>query len=264
MSLEPSFFKNQFDFSGKVAIITGGSSGIGFETARMLLAGGARVLLTGRDEIKGEKAVRKLGKGPCQKINFLKADVSKTGQCKKIICSTIEQYGKIDIVINNAGVFKANPIENVTEKEFDWIVDTNLKGAFFICKYAVPYLKKNKAGAVINVSSDAGLQGNNLSSAYCASKGGLTIFTKALALELASYGIRVNCVCPGDIATPMLDNDLETRSDSKKYLKALTESYPVGRLGRPEEVASVICFLASGASGFVTGAAWSVDGGITA
>ncbi|MCF8090811.1 MAG: SDR family oxidoreductase, partial [Desulfotignum sp.] len=263
MNLEPSFFKNQFNFSGKVAIITGGSSGIGFETARILLAGGARVLLTGRDGIKGEKAVRELEKQPGPKVNFLKADVSKPDQCEKIVCSTIKLYGKIDIVINNAGVFKANPIENVTEKEFDWIVDTNLKGAFFICKYAVPFLKRNRAGAVINVSSDAGLQGNKLSSAYCASKGGLTLFTKALALDLASFGIRVNCVCPGDISTPMLDKDLETRSDPKQYLNALTESYPVGRLGDPEEVAWVICFLASGASDFVTGAAWSVDGGIT-
>ncbi len=256
-------FKYQFDFSGKVAVITGGSSGIGYETARMLLAGGAKVLLTGRDETKGEKAVRQLEESG-QKIVFCKADVSKPAQCKKVICSAVKQYGKINIVINNAGVFKANPIEKVTEKEFDFMINTNLKGPFFVCKYAVPFLKKNKAGAIINVSSDAGLQGNRLSSVYCASKGGLTIFSKALALDLASYGIRVNCVCPGDIATPMLDKDLETRSDPDKYLETLTGSYPVGRLGRPEEVASVICFLASGASDFVTGAAWSVDGGITA
>ncbi len=256
-------FKHQFEFSGKVAIVTGGSSGIGYETARMLLAGGAKVLFTGRDESKGEKAIRQLEE-PGQTINFFKADVSKPIQCKKVICSAVKQYGKIDIVINNAGVFKANPIEKVTVKEFDCMINTNLKGPFFICKYAVPFLKKNKAGAIINVSSDAGLQGNKLSTAYCASKGGLTIFSKALALDLASHGIRVNCVCPGDIATPMLDKDLETRSDPEKYLETLTGSYPVGRLGRPEEVASVICFLASGASDFVTGAAWSVDGGITA
>jgi NAD(P)-dependent dehydrogenase (short-subunit alcohol dehydrogenase family) len=254
---------NQFKFSEKVAVVTGGSSGIGYETARMLLAGGARVVLTGRDGVKGEKAAKRLSK-PGRKPYFFKADVSKPAQCKKVICAAVKEYGKIDIVINNAGVFKANPIENVTEKEFDWILDTNLKGAFFICKYAVPFLKKNKAGAIINVSSDAGLQGNKLSSVYCASKGGLTIFSKALALDLASHGIRVNCVCPGDIATPMLDRDLEKRSDPEKYLETLTGSYPVGRLGRPEEVASVICFLASGASDFVTGAAWSVDGGITA
>jgi len=263
MTSDANLFGCQFDFSKKVAIVTGGSSGIGYETARMLLAGGAKVLLTGRDEIKGEKAVRQLGE-PGQKLNFLKADVSKTAQCKKIISSAIGQYGKIDIVVNNAGVFNANPIENVTEKEFDRIINTNLKGPFFVCKYAVPFLKENKGGSIINVSSDAGLQGNRLSSVYCASKGGLTIFSKALALDLASYGIRVNCVCPGDIATPMLDKDLKTRSDPEKYLETLTGSYPVGRLGRPEEVASVICFLASGISDFVTGASWSVDGGITA
>lgn len=255
--------KHLGDLSDKVAVITGGSSGIGYETARMLLAQGAKVAFTGRDGTKGEKAVQQLAQ-PDREISFFKADVSKPAQCKRVICSAVKQYGKIDIVINNAGVFKANPIENVTEKEFDWILDTNLKGAFFICKYAVPFLKKNRTGAIINVSSDAGLQGNKLSSVYCASKGGLTIFSKALALDLASHGIRVNCVCPGDIATPMLDKDLETRCDPERYLKTLTESYPVERLGRPEEVASVICFLASGACEFVTGAAWSVDGGITA
>jgi NAD(P)-dependent dehydrogenase (short-subunit alcohol dehydrogenase family) len=205
MTLESGTVKLPFDFSGKVAIVTGGSSGIGFETARMLLAGGARVLMSSRDEIKGGLAVRELEKETSQKVHFVKADVSKPDQCEKIINSAVQRYGTIDIVINNAGVFRANSIENVTEEEFDWIVDTNLKGAFFICKYAVPFLKKNRAGAVINVSSDAGLHGNKLSSAYCASKGGLTLFTKALALDLAFYGIRVNCVCPGDILTPMLD-----------------------------------------------------------
>lgn len=264
MTLESCLGKQLFDFSDKVVIITGGSSGIGFETARMLLAGGAGVIMGGRDEIKGERAVRELEKQTGQKVHFVKADVSEPDQCETIINSAVQRYGKIDIVINNAGVFKANPIENVTEEEYDRIVDTNLKGAFFICKYAVPFLKKNRAGAVINVSSDAGLHGNTLSTAYCASKGGLTLFTRALALDLASYGIRVNCVCPGDIATPMLDKDLETRKDPEAYLNALTASYPVRRLGRPEEVASVICFLASGISDFVTGAAWSVDGGITA
>jgi len=262
MASEAVLLKCPFDFSGKVAIITGGSSGIGYETARMILAGGAKVLLIGRNEVKGEDTIRQLG--GCQNARFFKADISKPVQCKKAINSAVEQFGTIDIVVNNAGVFKANPIEDVTEKEFDWIVDTNLKGAFFICKYAVPFLKKSKSGAIINISSDAGVQGNKLSSAYCASKGGLTIFSKALALDLASNGIRVNCVCPGDITTPMLDKELKARSDPEKYLEALTGSYPVGRLGRPEEVASVICFLASGISDFVTGATWSVDGGITA
>lgn len=255
--------KYKFNFSGKVAVVTGGSSGIGFETARMLINGGANVLFTGRDEIKGDIAAEQLKKSGSN-LTFLKADISIPEQCKKVVFSAVEQYGRIDIVINNAGIFKANAIENVTESEFDRIIDTNLKGAFFMCKYAVPFLKKNKSGTIINVSSDAGLQGNKLSSAYCASKGGLTVLSKALALDLASYGIRVNCVCPGDISTPMLHKDLETRRNPEKYMEILTKSYPVGRLGRPEEVASVICFLVSGASEFTTGAAWTVDGGITA
>ncbi len=255
--------KQNFDFSDKVALITGGTSGIGFETARQLLFAGAKVVLTGRNKIKGDTAIQRLEQF-AGNVSFLRADVSDVTQCKTVIQKTVERFDTINIVINCAGVFLATPIEEVTEKEYDWIVDTNLKGTFFICKYCVPILRKNNGGVIINISSDAGLQGNKLSTAYCASKGGVTIFSKALAVDLAREGIRVNCVCPGDIATSMLDEDLKTRARPEKYLAELTQSYPVGRLGQPEEVACVICFLASDASSFVTGAAWSVDGGITA
>ena len=139
-----------------------------------------------------------------------------------------------------------------------------VKGTYFICKYAVQKFRAQGHGSIVNVSSDAGLQGNKKLSLYCASKGAITIMSKALAVDLAPHNIRVNCVCPGDIYTPMLDADLQRESDPDAYLQGLIGPYPVGRLGRAEEVARVIVFLASEASPFTTGAAWSVDGGITA
>ena len=152
----------------------------------------------------------------------------------------------------------------MTEYDYDLLMNTNIKGTYFMCKAVLPELKKKRGCSIVNVSSDAGLKGNYLCSAYCASKGAVTIFTKALALETASYGIRVNCICPGDIFTPLTEKQLEKESSRELALREMSSVYPLGRIGTDYEAASVIVFLASDAAGFVTGAAWSVDGGLTA
>ena len=251
----------QLNLSDQVALITGGTSGIGLSAARFLLEAGAKVLITGRNAERGALALTELGQNK-NTLNFFPADVSKVIDCKRSINKVIELYGKLDVVVNSAGIYIASPIEQVTETAYDQVIDINLKGTFFMCKYAVPELRKTE-GCIVNVSSDSGIKGNPLETVYCASKGAITIFTKALAVDLAKDNIRVNCVCPGDIQTPMLDKDMAQSKNPDKYLHELTSRYPVGRLGNPEEVASVICFLASDASPFTTGAAWSVDGGIT-
>ena len=251
----------KLEFSNQVVLITGGTSGIGLSTARLLLESGGRVLITGRNVKRGEKALNELHLHQ-NYLDFFQADVSQVNDCRLSVEKAVERFGKLDVLINSAGIYTASPIENVTETEYDHLMDINVKGTFFMCKYAVPELRKTQ-GNIVNVSSDSGIKGNPLEALYCASKGAVTIFTKALALDLAKENINVNCVCPGDIHTPMLDRDMAESDNPEQYLKELKSRYPSGRIGNPEEIAATICFLASGISPFTNGAAWSVDGGIT-
>lgn len=247
---------------GKVALITGGTEGIGFATAELFLKEGAKVVITGRSREKGEKALRSLRR--FGEVAFVQGDVSKDADAKKMVESTVKRYGRIDILFNNAGVYLEKLAEDMSEEEWDRIIDTNLKGTFLVSKYAIPYMKRQRSGAIINNSSDAGLVGNPSCPAYCASKGGVTIMTKAMALDYAKYNIRVNCVNPGCVDTPMLAQEARASGRPRAYMKRMRESHPIGRVAKPEEVAYAVLFLASDDASFVTGAALSVDGGITA
>ena len=251
----------------KVVLITGGTSGIGLSSAEIFLQEGAWVMICGRSDQRGQEAKQHLlGTQPdaVERLQFVAGDVSVVRDCRHLVSHALEQFGGLDIVVNSAGIAFNHQIDDIDEVKFDRLMNTNVKGTYFICKYAVQQFRAQGHGNIVNVSSDAGLQGNKALSLYCASKGAVTIMSKALAVDLAPHNIRVNCVCPGDIHTPMLDADLQREGDPAAYLQGLIEPYPIGRLGRAEEVARVIVFLASEASPFTTGAAWSVDGGITA
>jgi len=253
----------KIDYTNKTTLITGGTSGIGFSTAKMFLEKNSNVAIIGRSEKKGKEALTKL-KAFKNNIIYIKADISQVSECERIVKEVVSTFGKLDIVVNSAGIYLDGDIGNVTEDAYNTLMDINLKGTFFTCKYAIPELKKSGGGSIINVSSDAGLMGNPLCTLYCASKGAVTIFTKALAVDVAKYKIRVNSVCPGDILTPMFYEDMAKADDPEIYMKKITEQYPSGAIGKPEEVASVICLMASDLVPFVIGASWSIDGGITA
>lgn len=247
-------------FKGKKIIITGGTSGIGLATAELFLQYGGQVCIVGRSLAKGDLALAKL-KAISPLVSFVPGDISTAASCQEIVMAARQQLGSLDILVNSAGIYLEKRLDEMTEELYDQVMNTNVKGTYFMCKAALEEIKKSGSGGIVNVSSDAGTNGNLLCSVYCASKGAINTFTKALALEAAPYNIRVNCVCPGDVSTPLTMKQLEEQNITLGDLEPL---YPLGRIATPQEIASVICFLASDAASFVTGALWSVDGGLTA
>ena len=261
----------------KTALITGGTSGIGLATARLFLARGMRVAIAGRDAARGREALRDLREGIRleQKTRltgqtdmdgaarYFSADVRKHEDCQRLVGAVAAAFGTLDVLVNAAGVYMEQGAEDLTEEDYLEVMDTNVKGTMFVTRYALPFLRETK-GAVVNVSSDAGLHGNYGCSLYCASKGAVTLYTRAVAREAATYGVRVNCVCPADILTPLTERQLAAAPDREEALSAMISVYPLSRLGTPEEVAATIAFLASPAASYITGAAWNIDGGLLA
>ncbi|MBQ5586164.1 MAG: SDR family oxidoreductase [Selenomonadaceae bacterium] len=252
----------------KVVLITGGTSGIGLAAAVLFLQDGWQVAVMGRDAGKGQEALDYLKKNDGKAGNigeavYLQGDVSSMEDCRRAVAETAGHFGRLDALINSAGIYFERAIEDVDEEAFDRMLSVNLKGTYFMTKYAIEIMKKQGSGCIVNVSSDAGLQGNMLCSTYCASKGAVNMFTKAMALELGPFGIRINAVCPGDVLTPLTEAQLLQYPDREQALGEMGSVYPLGRIASPEEVASVIKFLCSREAGFVNGALWSIDGGLT-
>jgi NAD(P)-dependent dehydrogenase (short-subunit alcohol dehydrogenase family) len=245
---------------GKVGLITGGTSGIGSATAKRFAAEGAAVVIAGRSVERGEDVVREiLGKGG--EALFIRCDVRIASDCRSTVERALQRFGKIDILFNNAGVFHPNSVPDCTEEEWDDTIDSSLKGAFLMSKYVLPSMIDHRSGSIIHTSSGWGIQGGDKAAAYCAAKGGLIVMAKAMAIDHGPQGIRVNCVCPGDVMTPMLTVDAESRGMSWDDYAAGAANRPLGRIGTVEEIASAVVFLASDESTFVTGAALVVDGG---
>jgi 3(or 17)beta-hydroxysteroid dehydrogenase len=247
---------------GKVALVTGGASGIGLATANLLLDEGAKVVLTDRGESLSNSAAADLA----QRASLRALDVTREEEWIAVADGVASEFGTIDILVNNAGVALLKDIEATTLAEWRDLMAVNLDGAFLGCKHAVRIMKDRRGGSIVNMSSVAGMVGNGNLAAYCASKGGVRLLTKSVALHCArkGYAIRCNSVHPSFVETPMLRGMIAVARDPNKMAANCTSAAPLGRLAQPVEVARTILFLASDESSFTTGAEMVVDGGLTA
>jgi meso-butanediol dehydrogenase/(S,S)-butanediol dehydrogenase/diacetyl reductase len=248
----------------KVVIITGGSVGIGKATAFLFVKEGAKVVITGRTEKTLKQAVEEVGEENL-KIDYLVSDVAKEEECKAAVDYTINKYGRIDILFNNAGVLPLGITHETSTEDWDNVFNINVRGTYLMSKYTIPFMLKQGKGCIVNNSSVLGLKAIPGAAAYNASKGAITQLTRSMALEYADKGIRVNGICPGTIWTPMVEGFFNDTPDKKALDDFLKSLQPAARLrggfGKPEEIAHAVLFLCDDNVEYMTGTMLSVDGG---
>ena len=247
---------------GKVALISGGASGIGLGTAGKLAEFGAAVSILDIDDKRGFKAEKDLT-GLGFRVKYINCDVRAALRCKKAVEETVHAFGRIDILFNNAGVAIRKDAVDLEPEEWDLALDVSLKGQYLLTKYVVPVMKQNGGGSIINTGSGWSLKGGAEAVSYCAMKGGTLNMTRAMAIDFGKFNIRVNCVCPGDIDTPMLKSECEQlgRNYDDDYKKNCAAGRPIERLGTPDDVANTVLFLSGNMSSWITGTYIVVDGG---
>ena len=247
---------------GMVAVVSGGASGIGLGVVRKLAAFGAKVIILDKNIEKGFSAERELKENGLDSL-FIECDVRLSDQCKKAIDKIAGIYGRIDILFNNAGVAIRKNAVDLEPEEWDLALDVSLKGQYLLTKYAVPVMKANGGGSIINTGSGWSLKGGPDAVSYCAVKGGTLNMTRAMAIDFGKYNIRVNCICPGDIDTPMLKSECEQLGGvyDDEYKKQCASGRPIERLGTVEDVANAVLFLSGRMSEWITGTHLVVDGG---
>ncbi|WP_289141825.1 SDR family NAD(P)-dependent oxidoreductase [uncultured Brevibacillus sp.] len=250
-----------FKLEGKVALVTGGASGIGFATAKRLAEFGANVMLLDINEELGETAARHI-QDLGGAARFFKCNVVSQEDCRQVTEAIEEAYGRIDILFNNAGVIRRKTVVELEEQDWDLVINVSLKGAYNLSKYVIPIMAKSGGGSIINTGSGWGIKGGDKAAAYCAAKAGVVNLTRAMAIDHGPENIRVNCVSPGDTDTPLLREEArQLNKEESAFLVSSAQGRPLERLGTPQDIANAVLFFASDLSAWVTGSVLVVDGG---
>ncbi len=246
-----------FDFADKAVLVTGAGAGIGEAAALAFARDGAQVALNSVSA-SAEAAAKRIRARGYEAI-FAKGDVSSSQEARRIVEKTAEAFGKIDIVVNCAGIVCGGNVEETDLDTWNRTMEVNVTGTFLVCKYAMPYLRRTK-GVIVNISSLVAVKGIANRAAYSASKGAVLSLSKAMAADCIRDGVRVNCVCPGTVLSPSLQGRIDSEPDPEQAMKNYVSRQPLGRLGTPEEIAAAILFAASSEAGFLDGAVIQIDG----
>jgi NAD(P)-dependent dehydrogenase (short-subunit alcohol dehydrogenase family) len=246
--------------TNKVALITGGASGIGRSTALLFAAEGAAVVIADLNEAAGREVEQQISSQGGRAL-FAPADVTRDQDCRWVAELALRNFGAIHVLFNNAGIIRRASVVELSEEDWDRVMNVNVKSMFLLCRQVIPLMAQSRGGSIINMASGWGLSGGPRAAAYCASKGAVVLLTKAMAVDHGPQNIRVNCICPGDTDTAMLRSEAQQLGEPAGQFLAEAARRPLGRLGKPEEIAQAALYLASDSSSFVTGTALVVDGG---
>ncbi len=261
--LDAKVVPNVTRLKGKVAIVTGGGTGIGRAIALVFGREGSKVAVLGRRREALDGVVKELAQSGAEGRAIL-CDVTQSAETQRAAENVEREFGRVDVLVNNAGVLSVSTVENISEEAWDRVIETNLKGPFLMARAVLPALRRAGGGAIVNIGSVLGLVGMRDRAAYCASKGGLTLLTKAMALDHAHENIRVNCLCPAIVETELVKGLFSETEAGRQAREARIAGLPLGRFGQPNDVAELAAFLASDEASWITGTAIPVDGGLTA